>query len=518
MGGLEAIGVTVAHPVQAATCTIGIDMGTTTLKAAAFDEAGRELARAARGVELFHPMEGQAEQEPHAVADAITAALAEVAAAVRALGYIVACVGISAAMHSVLPVAADGTPLGRALIWMDARAQAEAQALWNTAEGKALYARTGTPIHAMTPLAKLLWMRAHHPKLIERTARFVSLKEWVWHRWFDEWAVDASIAGATGLYNLREGTWDREALALAGISSEQLSPIVPTTYVRRGVRDAQVLAAGIAPETVFNVGASDGVLANLGAGALTPEQMVITIGTSLAVRTGSPQPFTDPATRSFCYVLDADRFVVGGPSNSGGIVLDWLFHALLSDPAAPPPEAAFTALIAAAEHVRTGSLLCLPYVAGERAPLWNARASGVLLGLRLEHTRAHMLRAAIEGILFNACWIAEPLMRELGRPQRLVASGKVLEPAWIRQLAADIFGIPVGFLGNVDASMLGAVRLARIATGALTWDEVERVGALEENAVTQPAHVEAHRANYERFRRLAEALTADLAEVYYADD
>jgi gluconokinase len=473
------------------------------------------LAHAARTVALLHPAEGRAEQEPHAVADAITAALAETAAAARAQGYTVARVGISAAMHTLLPVAADGTPLDHALIWMDARAQAEAQALWDTPDGKALYVRTGTPIHAMTPLAKLIWMRGRHPELLQRAARFVSLKEWVWRRWFDEWVVDASIVGATGLYNLREGAWDGEALALAGITAEQLSLIVPTTYVKQGVRDPQLLAAGITPETVFNVGASDGVLANLGAGALTPERMVITIGTSLAMRVGSPQPFTDPATRSFCYVLGPGRFVVGGPSNSGGILLDWLFHDVLSDPAAPPPEAAFAALITAAEHVRTGSLLCLPYVAGERAPLWNARASGVFLGLRLEHTRVHLMRAAIEGMLFNASWIAEPLIRELGRPQRLVASGKVLEPAWIRQLTADIFGIPVSFLGSVDASVLGAVRLARIATGELTWDEAERLGDIEEGEVTQPAHAEAYRPSYERFRRLTEALTTQLADVYY---
>jgi gluconokinase len=212
------------HPAQAATCTIGIDMGTTTLKAAAFDEAGRELARAARGVELYHLMEGQAEQEPKAVADAITETLADVAASARSQGYTIARVGISAAMHSILPVAADGTPLGHALIWMDARAQAEAQALWNTVEGKALYARTGTPIHAMTPLAKLLWMRVHHPELIARAARFVSLKEWVWHRWFEEWVVDASMAGATGLYNLREGTWDGGALTLAHRADDLRAP------------------------------------------------------------------------------------------------------------------------------------------------------------------------------------------------------------------------------------------------------------------------------------------------------
>ncbi len=507
----------VAHSAHDRACTIGIDMGTTTLKAAAFDEAGGELAHAERTVELYHPAEGEAEQEPQAVADAITAALAEVAAAAQAAGYRVARVGASAAMHSLLAVAADGSPLGRALIWMDARAQAEAQALWSTPAGKALYARTGTPIHAMSPLVKLLWLRAHRPEMFAQAARFVSLKEWVWRRWFGEWAVDASIAGATGLYNLRDGDWDAEALTLAGISAAQLSPIVPTTYVHQGVRDPQLLAAGIAPETAFNIGASDGVLANLGVGALTPERLVMTIGTSLAVRAGAAQPFTDPATRPFCYPLALGRFIVGGPSNSGGIVLDWLFHNALSDPAAPPPEAAFAALITAAERVRSGSLLCLPYVAGERAPLWNARASAVYFGLRLEHTRVHLMRAAIEGLLFNAFSIAEPLMRELGRPRQLVASGKVLEPAWIRQLAADIFGIPVSYRGQVDASVLGAVRLARIATGELTWDEVEPPATVERDAVTQPANADAYRTGYERFRRLAEALTTELADLYYAD-
>lgn len=506
--------MTSAHALP---CTIGVDMGTTTLKAAAFDAGGREIARAARIVALVHSAEGQAEQEPQAVAEALTAALAETAAAARLRGYHVARVGMSAAMHSILPVDADGAPLDRAMLWMDARAQPEAQRLWSTLEGKALYARTGTPIHAMTPLAKLLWLRQHRHEMLARAARFVSLKEWVWYRWFGEWAVDASIASATGLYNLREGTWDAEALALAGITAGQLSPIVPTTYLRSGVRDPELLAAGVVPETVFNIGASDGPLANLGVGALTSDTMALTIGTSLAVRTGSPRPVTDAATRPFCYVLGPDLFIVGGPSNSGGIVLDWLFHSVLSDPATPPPPPTFDALITAAEHVDVGALLCLPYVAGERAPLWNARASGVLFGLRLEHTRVHLMRAAIEGMLYNAAWIAGPLIRELGRPTRIVASGKVLEADWIRQLAADIFGIPIAFLGTVDASVLGAVRLARIATGELTWADVERPDTAEVGTLTQPAHVERYRPNYTRFRRLAEALTTELADVYCAE-
>src|SRR5262249_49864404 len=132
---------------------------------------------------------------------------------------------------------------------------------------------------------------------------------------------------------------------------------------------------------------------------------------------------------------------------------------------------AMNALIAAAEHADPGALICLPYVAGERAPLWDARASGVFLGLRLEHSRAHLMRAAIEGVLLNAYWIAEPLIAQAGTPGRLGATGGVLATGWIRQLTADVFGIPVHYLGDVDASTLGAARLARIATGALTWGE-----------------------------------------------
>jgi gluconokinase len=477
---------------------------------------GDELARATRTVELLHPAAGAAEQEPHTVADAITAALAQVAAAARAAGYPVARVGVSAAMHSLLPVADDGSPLGHAILWMDARAQEVAQALWASPAGQALYARTGTPIHAMSPLAKLLWLRAHRPALLARAARFVSLKEFVWHRWLGEWAVDAAIAGATGLYNLRTGQWDAEALALAGISPARLSPIVPTTYARQGVRDPALLAAGISPQTAFNIGASDGVSANLGVGALGPERLVLTIGTSLAVRAGRSRPITDPATRPFCYPLTPGRFIVGGASNSGGIVLDWLCHEVLRDPAPPSAADAFAAVLAAAARVRAGSLLCLPYAAGERAPLWNARASAVMVGLRLEHTRAEVLRAAIEGILFNARWIAEPLLRELGRPERVVAAGRVLEFAWIRQLAADIFDLPVSWPGPVDASVLGAVRLALVATGALSWEAIERTDADQRGGISQPQNAADYRPAYARFRRLAEALTTDLADLYGA--
>ncbi len=217
-------------------CTIGMDLGTTSLKAVAFDLDGHEIARANREVERTSSEEGAAEEDPQAVAQAATDALAEVVAAVTRQGFSVGSVGLSAAMHSLIPVAADESPLGPALLWMDTRPEAEADALWKTADGKTAYERTGTPVSAMSPLVKLRWLQTARPNIMQQAARFASLKEWLWHRWFGVWEVDTSIASATGLYNLRNQAWDADALALAGIDATKLSKLVEPTFTRQARR------------------------------------------------------------------------------------------------------------------------------------------------------------------------------------------------------------------------------------------------------------------------------------------
>ena len=481
-------------------CTIGVDLGTTTLKAVALaDSDGRELARAQAPIALRTDATGAAEQDPVAVYDAATDVLAQVARALRASGQHVARIGLSAAMHSILAVGSDDRPLTPALTWIDNRARAQAAALWASPEGRALYARTGTPIHAMTPLLKLMWFRQHRPELLG-ARRFVSLKEWVWHGWFGDWRVDASIANASGLYNLYQGDWDSGALALAGIRRDQLSPIAETLYKGRGLREPRLLDAGLDSVPVC-IGASDGVLANLGVGATGSATLVLTVGTSLAARFGSPVPATDPETRSFCYVLGPGRFIVGGPSNSGGILLDWLYHKLLMGPAGT--DETLGDLVDAAD-VETGALACLPYVAGERAPLWDVDARAAFVGLDLNHTRAHLMRAAIEGILFNARWIVSGLFERIGRPREIVAAGHLFNSAWVRQAAADIFGLRLRHFPERDASVTGAVLLARIATGAADWPDAGREAA--DAAATEPLNPDAYRPKYERFRRLAAVL------------
>ena len=137
-------------------------------------------------------------------------------------------------MHSVLPMDADGTPLGNAILWSDNRAEAQANALRGTQAklGNAIYKETGTPIHPMIPLCKLAWLREHDPRLLHRTARFGSIKEFLWYKLTGEFEVDFSIATATGLFNEKKRQWSQKAMTYAGVRPDQLSTPVPTTYLR----------------------------------------------------------------------------------------------------------------------------------------------------------------------------------------------------------------------------------------------------------------------------------------------
>ena len=477
----------------ARSCTLGIDLGTTAIKVAAFssDTNDELLSLVSRPANLRRAADGAAELDPHEQYSALLDALAEVVDVIHSRGYSVARIGISSAMHSLLGVTEDGAPLTPVMTWADLRAESVAQSLWASPQGPAIYERTGTPIHAMSPLAKLLWLSAEQPDLFHRAARFVGLKEWIWYQWFGEWVIDASLASATGLYNLRLRQWDAEALALLGITADRLSRVVPPTFIRTGALPEALRSVGVEPECAVVIGASDGALANLALHATDGRHLVVTIGTSLAVRVGATSISLDPATRSFCYVLDEVRnlYVRGAASNSGGAILEWVYErgvTAFSAAEPPPPDGSrltFAEAMAAAGTVSADGLYFLPYIAGERAPLWTSKTAGALIGLRSEHTALHALRAAAEGIMLNARWIAEPFMTA-SPPDAIIASGGAFQSAWMRQLAADAFGLPVHELAALEASVYGAAVLADLATGMRDWAAVS--GPLPPTSVTLP--------------------------------
>lgn len=485
------------------SCVIGLDLGTTSAKAVVFNQQHEVLATFAEAVETIRDEQGAALQRPDEIAKASTGVLVKAARFAEANGYVVKLVGYSAAMHSLIAIDKQDRPLTMASIWMDARPNQDAMQLRSGDEWQALYEATGTPVHAMSPLAKLLWFRREQPNLFASAARFVSLKEYVWAQWFGEWVIDESMAGATGLYCMETRDWDEAALSRTGIERQQLSRIVPTTYVRSNPCDSTLKEIGLS-DTTFNIGASDGVLANLGVGAVDASSMVLTLGTSCAVRLTTERPLTDLLHQPFSYVLDGHHYVVGGPSNSGGVIVDWAANEVLSKSKASG-ETDLGQLFLEAAEVETGDLICLPYAAGERAPLWNAQWKGAWIGLGLQHRRAHLFRATLEGILLNAYWIAESLLASGHKPQQLIASGKLLEEPFVRQLCADIFNLPVIGCDGGDASARGAAMLAMMATGAIQMADVA-VGMQTNRTLPDPQRNAAYMGKYQKFRALCEVL------------
>jgi len=187
-------------------------------------------------------------------------------------------------------------------------------------------------------------------------------------------------------------------------------------------------------------------------------------------------------------------------------VIDWLYRAILASQPDSPDR--LQTLLQQAETGDTDGLYCLPYAAGERAPLWNAAARAAFIGLTLQHGQADLMRSAVEGILFNAYWIASRVVEQTGHPKRLIASGKLLEVPWIRQLTADLFGVPVEVANQADASTAGAAMLAEIAAGSRTWDSIE-VAAAGLAAQPQAAQTTYYREKFEQFRRYAEVFGVD---------
>ena len=480
---------------------IGIDIGTTNTKAVAYTERGNVLESAEASYPVFTDGSGMHELEPTVLFDALLTVLRRVTEHRTADERAVA-VSLSCAMHSLILVDRAGNLLTRALTWADRRSEAVAEKLKASEAGRRIYQQTRVPIHAMSPLCKLLWLKERDPALVRRAARFISIKEYVWWRFFGKYQVDLSIASATGLLDLRQQNWNAESLAIAGIDRDQLSELVSCTHAEAALLPPW-RALGFSADMPFVIGASDGCLANLGTGAVRPGETALTIGTSAAVRMATPLPQFDAGERLFSYILTKDLYITGGATNNGGNAVQWYADLILGK--GRWDAAALTALFGEAGGIAPGceGLIFLPYLLGERAPVWDSDAKGVFFGVRSIHDRRHFMRAVVEGVAYSLRQIGTSLEETIGPIGNIHASGGFTQsPFWL-QLIADVFLKQVKVNSTVDASATGAAMLAWIKLGVFAGPEAA-AGLVRTEAVFQPdanRHA-AYESNYRVFTQL----------------
>lgn len=451
---------------------IGVDIGTTSTKSVLFATDGKVISNHAIEYPLYSPTPETAEQDPDEIVRAVIHSVKKTMQESHVQPEDILCVSFSSAMHSVIAVDKEGKPLTKCITWADNRSSEWTEKIKTDMNGHEIYLRTGTPIHPMSPLSKLVWLRNDYSELFSKSYKFISIKEYLFYKLFKKYVIDYSIASSTGLFNIYTLTWDEEALKIAGVTPEQLSEPVSTTYQLSEMDETMAEEMNLLPSTPFVIGASDGVLSNLGVDAIDPGVVAVTIGTSGAIRAVTDKPITDPKGRIFCYALTENHWVIGGAVNNGGMIFRWVRDQLGDSEVSVAKRLGkdpYEVLTEIADRVTPGAdgLIFHPYLAGERAPLWNSNARGSFFGLGMHHKKEHIIRAVLEGVIFNLYTVLLALSELTGDPKKIQATGGFARSELWRQMMADIFNHEVYIPESYESSCLGAAILGLYSLGEI---------------------------------------------------
>ncbi|HEY0676988.1 MAG TPA: gluconokinase [Chitinophagaceae bacterium] len=470
---------------------LGIDIGTTFSKIVAVGIDGEILYQSKADYPTIQSLPGQSEQDADSVFEAvmvlIRGAIKEFRTGEGLKDHSLTAICFSAAMHSVLAVDKEGRALTNAFTWADTRSHEQAAGLKNRHNAGLLYRKTGTPIHSMSPFCKIAWMRQAMPEKFEAAEKFISIKEYIYHKLFGKYVVDHSIASATGLFDNSELLWCEEALEAVNISTSKLSLPVPVTHFETAVKEEYRKLMGVPENIPFIIGASDGCLANLGSGAILKGEGALTIGTSGAIRVVSGKSIPDPGERLFNYILADGLFVTGGPVSNGGAALKWFAENFLQGFSTDAKDINLLAETSLRSSPGAEGLLFLPYLSGERAPYWDAAARGAFIGLQISHKKEHLVRAVLEGISFALLQVLEAVEETNGDIHTLYASGGfTASNAWL-QLVSDVLNKKIIVTGTADASAVGAALLGMKAMGLLeNWEQSKLL--IKQQRTFEPDH------------------------------
>lgn len=496
---------------------IGVDLGTTSTKAIAFNLEGSIISKKSIEYPILNLKPSYSEQDPEeifmAVLNSIKLLINE-----NPNNNLIG-VSFSSAMHSVIAVNEKGIPLTNCIIWADTRSNDYAKKIKNSDIGHKIYMRTGTPIHPMSPLCKLAWMKDNMKEIMDKAYKFISIKEYIFFKLFGKYIIDYSIASATGMFDIYDLKWNKDALEIAGITEEKLSVPVNTTYIIRGIINGYENLMNINKDVPFIIGGSDGCLANLGTNAIKPGDAAVTIGTSGAIRVIADKPKNDPKERIFSYILTNNHYVLGGPVNNGGVIFRWFrdnFSPLEIQAAKEMGIDPYVLLTEKALGVPPGAegLIFLPYLLGERAPHWDANSRGVYFGINIKHTRDHFIRALLEGIIFGVYDVGKALVDTTGEINTIYATGGFARSkVWV-QILSDVFNKKVVIADSYESSCLGAVVIGMKALGIINdIEEVEKLVPISKEFYPDAKNHEIYMKNFEIYSRLYEKLKDEFIEI-----
>jgi xylulokinase len=447
---------------------IGVDVGTTGVRAAVFDERGCVVAHADETCAHMTPAPGRAEADAEdwwRAARAVFARIGEQTSLARA-----DAIGVTGQAPTAVLVDGKGRALRRAILWLDVRADAEARAI-DTALGPGrAEAIGGNRMHAYYLGPKLAWLRAHEPETIDRAALVLQSHAFAVLRLTGEAACDPSTAMLCApLFDARSRGWSEAGARASGISARLLPRIVPAHEVVGAVTREAAAATGLREGTPVVAGGGDFAASALGAGVIEEGEACLMLGTAGNLLMPMAQPRFDSRLVNSHHVGCERWLALGG--TLCGAALEW-FRAVCA------PGVAWETLEAEAASVDAqaiGGLLVLPYFQGERTPIWDENARGVFVGIDLTHGRGHLYRALLEGVALGFRHCLAVSQEHGARFSEVVAVNGAGRSALLRQILADALGLPLTWRdGTGGGTVAGAALLAGIGAGVLAGPEAAR--------------------------------------------
>ena len=462
---------------------LALDIGSSGVRAALFDETARELTRAVKPIRHYEayldaPPYGQERlvtNRADVLLNVVTAVIDELLDSLPS-DLEIELIAISCFWHSLVGVDSSGSATTPILNWSDTRGSGTARDLRQQLSEIEVHRRTGCRLHPSYWPAKLLWLKTEQSNQFSATTRWLSFSEYLTHHLFDETAISISMASGTGLLNQGDCTWDSSLLDHLGISADQLPLISSESITSATLRSAyaarwpQLRHARLCPAI------GDGAANNIGAGCTTSDKLALMIGTSGAARVVyEDEPPAEIPSALWCYRLDRRRAIIGGALSDGGGLFERLREMWAPGATAEELSEQLSQLGSDAH-----GLTVLPFWAGERSTNWAPNASGGIIGLTTKTTPADVLRAAMESIAYRFALIIQAVQK-LSPVSTIVASGNALHESHVwTQIIADVLGQPVMLSSVREASTRGAALLALEAAGKIQLNkqsisECERV-------------------------------------------
>jgi len=480
---------------------LGIDVGTGGTRALLIDRSGSVLAsHSAAHADISSPQIGWAEQDPE---DWWRAAKIAIAGCLKAANHPkVESVALTGQMHGCVMLDSDGQVLRPALIWCDQRTQPQADWLNRIIGREELIQHVANPALPNFTLTKLLWVREHERSTYDKIAHVLCPKDFVRLRMTGEYAMDMQEASGTLMLDVVHRRWSDFVAVASYVPIRWFPPLFEGPEICARISAEGAAATGLTAGTPVAAGAGDQGAGAVGMGILAPGSVSATIGTSGVVFAATAEPTLDPLGRlhTFCHAAPGIWHVMG-VTNGAGLSLRYLKETFYIESSYDE----LTALAATAPPASDG-LLWAPYLFGERTPHLDPNARAAFVGITASHTRAHFVRAVLEGVAFSLN-DTFTLFRELGIPANriVLGGGGARSPLWA-QIQADVYNHPVELLEAEEGAAFGAALLA--GTGVNAWPSVAAAceATIRPAATIAPQHAPAMSEAYTHYRRLYPAL------------